>query len=146
MSGKLLEEIEPFFFHLIKAFDFEKEDERSYPASFGNEVLVLKSRDFRVRFVRDRGDIYVDVGPVSEPSEWHLLEDVLEFVTKQGIRAKHDAGLGLQELAAALKANYADLQKFLDQAYYVENKKAFEQFQQVKAEQMFGKRYRQSAE
>jgi hypothetical protein len=146
MSGKLLEQIQPFLVDLMTVFGLEREDERSYPASFGNEILVLKCRDFRLRFVRDRGDIYVDVGPVCEPSEWHLLEDVLEFVSKQNIQVKHDAGHGLHELAAALKANHVALQKFFERAKYVENKKAFEQLKKIKAEQMFGKHFRKNAE
>lgn len=46
--------------------------------NFGNATLVMKGDQFSLRFKRDRGQIFVDVG--NETVGWHKLEYVLEFV------------------------------------------------------------------
>ena len=48
------------------------------PREFGNAALVMVGAPFSLRFERDRGQIFVDVG--SNAAGWHKLEYVLEFV------------------------------------------------------------------
>ena len=48
------------------------------PREFGNADLVMAGAPFSLRFERDRGQVFVDVG--STAVGWHKLEYVLEFV------------------------------------------------------------------
>jgi len=48
------------------------------PQEFGNATLVMIGLPFSLRFERDRGQVFVDVG--SDESGWYKLEYVLEFV------------------------------------------------------------------
>ncbi len=48
------------------------------PQEFGNAALVMVGAPFSLRFERDRGQVFVDVG--SNAAGWHKLEYVLEFV------------------------------------------------------------------
>ena len=48
------------------------------PKEFGNAALVMVGALFSLRFVRDRGQVFVDAG--SSAAGWHKLEYVLEFV------------------------------------------------------------------
>lgn len=48
------------------------------PQEFGNAALEMKGAPFSLRFSRDRGQVFVDVG--SSSAGWHKLEYVLEFV------------------------------------------------------------------
>lgn len=48
------------------------------PQEFGNADLVMVGAPFSLRFERDRGQVFVDVG--STAAGWHKLEYVLEFV------------------------------------------------------------------
>ena len=48
------------------------------PEEFGNAALVMVGAPFSLRFVRDRGQVFVDAG--SNAAGWHKLEYVLEFV------------------------------------------------------------------
>lgn len=48
------------------------------PQEFGNATLVMVGAPFSLRFERDRGQVFVDVG--STAAGWHKLENVLEFV------------------------------------------------------------------
>lgn len=40
------------------------------PRHFGDSVVTLQSDALRLRFVRDRGQVILDVGPTSEPDTW----------------------------------------------------------------------------
>jgi hypothetical protein len=48
------------------------------PQEFGNATLVMTGLPFSLRFERDRGQVFVDVG--SDTCGWYKLEYVLEFV------------------------------------------------------------------
>jgi hypothetical protein len=48
------------------------------PQEFGNVTVVMVGVPFSLRFERDRGQVFVDVG--SNAAGWHKLEYVLEFV------------------------------------------------------------------
>jgi hypothetical protein len=48
------------------------------PEEFGNATLVMIGVPFSLRFERDRGQVFVDIG--SDSSGWCKLEYVLEFV------------------------------------------------------------------
>ena len=50
------------------------------PQKFGNATLVVTGISFSLRFKRDRGQVFVDVG--SDASGWYKLEYVLEFVNR----------------------------------------------------------------
>jgi hypothetical protein len=47
---------------------------------FGNAVLVMVGPPFSLRFERDRGQVFVDVG--SNDATWYKLEYALEFLDR----------------------------------------------------------------
>ena len=49
-----------------------------HPERFGNADLLMVGAPFSLRFLRDRGEVFVDAG--STAGGWHKLENVLEFV------------------------------------------------------------------
>lgn len=50
------------------------------PLEFGNAQVELNGQAFSLRFTRERGQIFVDIGTTS--SGWYKLEYVLEFVDR----------------------------------------------------------------
>ena len=50
------------------------------PESFGNSFVTLESDFLRVRFVRDRGQVWADIGSVDAPKKWWHLLFVLEVI------------------------------------------------------------------
>lgn len=48
------------------------------PQAFGNASLVMAGTPFSLRFERDRGQVFVNIG--SDAVGWHKLEYILEFV------------------------------------------------------------------
>jgi hypothetical protein len=68
---------------------------------FGNEVVICSSPRFRLKFVKDRGQIFMEISPgAREP--WYPLEDVLK------------AALGSQEFEAHYAYYMADLTSALE--------------------------------
>lgn len=72
-----ISDIAPQFAYLIdKGLSPTKGD---YSAKdFGNAFLVMAGPVFSIRFERDRGDVFVDIG--SDTEGWYKLEYVIEFV------------------------------------------------------------------
>ena len=48
------------------------------PDEFGNTFLVMLGVSFSLRFERDRGQVFVDIG--SDEVGWYKLEYILEFI------------------------------------------------------------------
>lgn len=67
-----------FWFVLGKGLEPGQSDYK--PHEFGNAVFEMVGKPFSLRFERDRGQVFVDVG--STVSGWYKLEYVLEFLDK----------------------------------------------------------------
>ena len=48
------------------------------PEAFGNTILIMVGSPFSLRFERDRGQVFVDVG--NDMVGWYKLEYVIEFI------------------------------------------------------------------
>ena len=44
--------------------------EDRYPESYGNSIVVLESDHCRIRVLLERGQVFLEVGPVSAPVDW----------------------------------------------------------------------------
>ena len=94
---------------LLKEFDLRVIEDRYVPESFGNSYVTLQSPRLMVRFVRDRGQVWAEVAPVTAPTAWWPLGFVLEAIRGQLPEIQFDlisaVGLlrgNLLELAEAL--------------------------------------------
>jgi hypothetical protein len=50
------------------------------PEAFGDSFVTLESGSLRVRFVRDRGQVWADVGTIEKPGKWWHLIYILEAI------------------------------------------------------------------
>src|SRR6266550_3475553 len=105
MSKMILDEIREALSFLVER-GFEVVDDSYNPEAFGNAFVRFESKDFAVRVVRDRGQIFADVGPAQTSDEWHDLRRVLEFL---GHGSVETSGFELDELGRTLEANYDEL-------------------------------------
>jgi hypothetical protein len=64
---------------LLKEHGFSLLEEREEPDHFGNALAVFQSPLIRLRFIRDRGDILVDVAENGQEERWHKLENILRL-------------------------------------------------------------------
>ncbi|MGB6946755.1 MAG: hypothetical protein WBE37_30450 [Bryobacteraceae bacterium] len=75
------------------------------PKSFGNSYVTLQSPKFFVRFVRDRGQVWAEVAPVTAPASWWPLGFVVEAM--QGHQPEYK--FELSDAAHMLKENFREL-------------------------------------
>lgn len=84
---RVMDQIRKYFDYLFDANGFEVISE-SYFQSFGNWVVVLQSDDCRIRFLQDREEVSIAVGPVWSPPGWNAgpwfdLSIVIAFLTRE---------------------------------------------------------------
>lgn len=139
MSGTIYEEISPFFSDLLYEHGFRVIAETHEPQSFGDGLLILESKDFRLRFVRDRGQVFADVAPSGQADDdWHQLQRVLEFLDGRDTKTDARRAAGLDELSVRLKASYAKVQALFEKEAYPSERDALKSFEKEKSAQMFG--------
>jgi len=80
--------------------------EESYsPKEFGDSTLTIESKSLRIRFVRDRGQVFVAVASPVDPNTWWNLEDMFEFILHKKVRPEFD----LQSVSSLLRNNFTAL-------------------------------------
>lgn len=94
---------------LADRFDLQVTDDRYAPESFGNSYVTLQSPRIMVRFVRDRGQVWVEVAPLSAPAAWWPLALALEAIGVQLPETQFD----LRSAAALLCDNFQHLAEAL---------------------------------
>jgi hypothetical protein len=58
------------------------------PASFGNSLVILDSDSIRLRFMRDRSQIMLDLAATSEPEDWLGLWWLYEAIHNESIKPR----------------------------------------------------------
>lgn len=77
------------------------------PQEFGNAVLIMKGTVFSLRFIRDRGQIFVDAG--NNVAGWYKLEHLLEFVNDSRSIQQHDESHDLTKMAIPLQMQWENV-------------------------------------
>jgi hypothetical protein len=75
------------------------------PHAFGNSIVVLQSKSMTMRFVRDRGQIFAEFEPLSEPGKWFDLGSVLEAIHGTPPQPIFD----LDGVISQLRQNFTDI-------------------------------------
>ena len=86
--------------------------------SFGDALADFESPTLRVRVLRDRGQIFIDVAPAQDPPSWFDLPLLLTFLGEPDAAASLLAGgqSDMREVAALLRAHYDDIERTLGQS------------------------------
>ena len=84
------EEVRRQFDYLVKDYGFSVKQEFYAPEAFGNAVVELRSSEVGVRVLLDRGQVLVDIGPLSLPPEsWFGLPSIVQFIASQAIDSEY---------------------------------------------------------
>lgn len=94
---------------LLDELGFRVVEERYTPDSFGNSLVILESVAFRLRLVRDRGQIFADIAAPSNPDKWWNLEHVCEIILGHNIELHFE----LSVVAELLRRNFLALADYL---------------------------------
>jgi hypothetical protein len=109
------------------------------PQEFGNATLIMVGDVVSVRFQRDRGQVFVDVG--SQEVGWHKLEYALEVVDRSVTQEQLGEPPDPSKLAQLLEARWTEVVGLLSDPRRVEDLRAFaEQKAAALLGKMFGKR------
>jgi len=79
-------------------------------AAFGNSIVLLRGKAIRVRLVRDRGQVFVEIACMHTPDQWDLLQQALTAIDEQ---APPDGPLSLECGAELLKRSIVRLERHL---------------------------------
>jgi len=113
----------------------------SYVAdSFDNASVELAGPTFRLRAFRERGDVFVDIGPVSEPGQWldsDLMLEHLGLMSSTSDRSR-EASAALRGAAGWVTTFHAELSELLDTQHLPATKHAIVELGEQRALRMFG--------
>jgi hypothetical protein len=70
--------------------------------SFGNGFVVLEGDGFRIRIIKDRDEINIEVGQIGH-QPWYAIENVLEFLT----------GSAVTKADIALQAHFVEVSRLM---------------------------------
>jgi hypothetical protein len=77
MTRDFTEEVRHSMGSLLKKHKFSLVEQREEPDHLANAMVVFESPVLRIRFGRDKGDIFVEVAETGPARQWHKLEDIL---------------------------------------------------------------------
>jgi hypothetical protein len=132
MANSVCDEVKPLFSFLLDDHGCSL-SETYDSSSFGDSLAILACDDFRIRFIRDRGQIFVDIGPASKNDEWYDLNLVRATI----LRSPSDEVASIENLAIFLRDNYFAVKDLFEGKNVRETEKALEELQQLRAQKMF---------
>ena len=103
-------------------------------------MAKFEGDDFRIRLLRDRAQLFVEVGPPDNSDDWYDLRLVLEFLgqpTVDGERSPDEEAL--KDLQAGLVANYQGVLSLFEKTNYRLTKSRLEEFRRAKVRERFEK-------
>ena len=108
--------------------------------SFDNANVELQSPGLRIRVVRERGRVFADFGPVSEPNTWFdsaVLIDYLGLSPDAGFHDR-DARRVLHGIAAFVTSLFSELREKFDPQHLAATKRDLEALMKERAAKLFG--------
>lgn len=103
--------------------------------SFGNAFLVLEHEDLRLRFVKDRGQIFLDFQPTSkkQKGEWFSIDIVKQMVTGE---IEPSAEMDSKK-AKFLKTNLDEIEQLFSTVNMESTIKKLKELERARAKRLF---------
>jgi hypothetical protein len=139
MTFNLLAEVQATLLPQTTSFGFAITDHRE-SASFGDALVVLQSGDVRARVVRDRSQLFADLGSAAEPGTWFdsaIVMDLLGLSASGGFHER-DATRVLNGLGAFIQSFWPELASMFSSEKFAVTKQQLEALQRNRAEKRFG--------
>ena len=129
--------IESFFASWLRGNRFSLSEYFYDEEHFGNELAIYESSDVLIRFIADRGDIYIDVASVAAPSEWFLSSQLLDLL---GHKPEQFAGRSESQIEKrwqVFNKEFVTLESMLAPAAVRETRRKIEDLRRIKLKQTF---------
>lgn len=137
MSSSFSDSVRAGFGKLMSSYGFKIVEDQHDASNFGNAVVVLDSSDFRIRLVRDRGQIFGEVASYSEPDKWYGIDRLYEAIGLQPIPKQP---VTIEDLAGALEKDLVRVEHSLQPTRFPATKKELERLGEL-AKQAMLKRF-----
>jgi hypothetical protein len=121
-------------FHFLFDRDFEIINKKYDNKAFGNWLVVLKSKECVVRFIKDRTNIDVEIGPswasteLSPKGHFVGLQNLIAYIENKPVSLYRtddrylDVNAQMQRLAALFSSHYNELISFVNRDDFSEQK------------------------
>lgn len=108
--------------------------------SFDNATVELEGPALRLRAFRERGQVFVDIGPKSEPETWFDSDLVLEYLGLMSSTShrSREASSALRGAAALVTSFHAELCRLVEPQELLVTKRAISALGERRAEKLFG--------
>lgn len=134
--------IDEHFSYLIDGYGFSIVSKKLYDSS-DYAKIVLQSKECRIRVLRERGEIFVDAGPLSAVEEWYDLATLIAYLTKETEQFEYkipdygdyDARVEwqLERLAAILQRYYTEICELFRRGTFDEKRADLKEFINLRA-------------
>ncbi|GAC1479974.1 MAG: hypothetical protein NVS1B4_24920 [Gemmatimonadaceae bacterium] len=106
---------------------------------FDNAVVILASPQLRLRIIRERGQLFLDIGCVAEPDTWFdsaVVFDHLGLSANGGFHGRDEASL--RKMSEFVVVMWEELVRVFGPASFSNTKKDLEAVRYRRAAHMFG--------
>jgi len=123
------------FRFLFEEMGFKKVAEDLW--NWEHRSILAESPEFRIRFLENKGDLCVEIAPLTEPENWIRIEQFRDFLTNVPRVDKQD----MLALAAFIKSKYHRIARALAGEEYVSRTKpAYERYLWSQSKQVLADR------
>jgi hypothetical protein len=112
-------------------------DSRSTPSFGGDGYVILESSSLRLRFLRKRGQLFLDVQEpgAGEDARWYSIDIVRRLLTGERMASAELSA----DYAQFLRLHLSDIEaRFSDQSARPETKRRLDELEQIRAKELFG--------
>lgn len=132
MVDTSLAAVKKIFSYLFENYGFRL-IEKAESESFGNSYAVIESDDFRLQFIIDRGQSFVEISPYSEPREWFDLNIMRAYILGTDSLQIESP----EELSEFLKCNYKKIKDLFSSDNILTTVAQLKQLEKDRARRMF---------
>jgi hypothetical protein len=136
VTPHLENDIHQSFSGLFEKHAFRKTFEHYDDKHFGNEVLIYTSPEISLKFVRDRSEILLDLGP-RDGTSWYMAPRLNEYLrVADDLYGPADAAL-LRRHAVLLDERYDLIADLFRRERFAATESELRKFWKLKGEEMF---------
>jgi hypothetical protein len=109
-------------------------------SSFDNATVTLASGDVRVRVVRERSIVHMEVASVHSPHAWVDSAVLMEHLGLSKVAGFHGLAVEgvLEGIGSFLKSSWADLERLFDKGSFRETNRALDVLREERSARRWG--------
>ncbi len=131
-NSRILQELKPYFDFLFYDYGF-KQIEGSNSEYFGDSISIICSNDFCLRLIKDKGQIFIEIGLTSKDEKWFDINLVIMHLDNSKIYKKYS----ILEIRNFLLNNYENVKNLFIKNNIENSEKILEELKKERLKEMF---------